>query len=83
MLKYELEFPIQEQITKYNNIKNKVNDTINELVETNWLNGLITRIYSIEPIFETKNYTVKYNINYIVFDDPNYIEEKERMEIGL
>ena len=83
MLKYELEFPIEEQVTKYNNIKIKVNDIIIDLVETNWLNGLITKLYSIEHMLEIEGYTIKYFINYMVFDDPDYKEEQERMEIGI
>jgi len=83
MLNYEINFRQEDIMVNFSKAKQIVTDTINDLVETNWLNGLITTIYYITPALCAENLVITYNINYMVFDDPDYKEEQERMEIGL
>ena len=84
MLNYIIDFPTNDLLSKkIEEIKNKIYILTEELIETNWKNGLITKIYG--TVF--KEYKVEQkivaNISYMIYDDPNYKEEQERMEIGI
>jgi len=64
-----------------------IKDTIIEFrwnfINDCWLQGQIINILDETILESDTNLDITYNIYYEIFEDKDYIEEKERLEIGL
>ena len=64
-----------------------IKDTIIEFrwnfINDCWLQGQIINILDETIVESDTNLDITYNIYYEIFEDKDYIEEKERLEIGL
>jgi hypothetical protein len=61
----------------------RINEEIYELIELNWLNGLLTRIHNVDIKQSDSDDKFHYEIEYEVFEDKNFKYLTERLQIGL
>jgi hypothetical protein len=63
--------------------KDRINAEIYNLIDDNWLNGLITKIEKISIKEMDTDMNLHYEIFYEVFEDENFKFLTERLQIGL
>jgi hypothetical protein len=82
---HKVNIPKEELSTQVylNAAKDRINSEIYDLIDNNWLNGLITKIEKISIKDMDTDMNLHYEIFYEVFEDENFKFLTERLQLGL